>query len=349
MADGPAICCDARLMRVSVVIPAFNAERTLAATLRSVQRQTRPRVEVIVVDDGSTDRTVRLAEQWGARVLSKPNSGQADARNLGIEHAQGDWVTFLDADDLLAASYLQEMEKLAGTGAALLHTDAYLFSGRRVFRGMAAPDRPWAPRLEPRALFVELAARNFVFVATTVRRDALQRVGGFDGRINGVEDWEMWLRLAAHGYGSARTPVPLGMYRRRPGQVSADRQRMEAAIRRMWEIVDREYRLDDELRAVVAERRRYWELRVTPPSVPEQAWRPRARSWRHARLVRPRVARATLRGRGRVVAIFVALAVCETLLLAAVAPSFWSVAFAGATGTAAAVIVLVRRWLRGLA
>jgi glycosyltransferase involved in cell wall biosynthesis len=88
--------------RISCVIPAFNGERYLAAAIGSVLAQTRPLLEIIVVDDGSTDSTRSVAESFGTLVsyLHQENAGPSSARNLGISRASGDFVAFLDADDL---------------------------------------------------------------------------------------------------------------------------------------------------------------------------------------------------------------------------------------------------------
>ena len=87
---------------ISVVIPCHNAAAFLRATIASILGQTEPVLEVIVVDDGSTDDSARIAELFGppVRVVRQPNQGESAARNRGIEAAAGDWVAFLDADDL---------------------------------------------------------------------------------------------------------------------------------------------------------------------------------------------------------------------------------------------------------
>src|SRR3954470_20778567 len=90
----------ARDQSVSVVVPAYNAVRTLPATMASIEAQTVEPLEVILVDDGSSDSTVELATALGARVVSQANAGHAAARNTGVAAAQGRYVAFVDADDL---------------------------------------------------------------------------------------------------------------------------------------------------------------------------------------------------------------------------------------------------------
>lgn len=95
--------------RISVVIPVYNGARHLAAAIESVLRQTVPVLEVIVVDDGSTDHSADIARRFGDQVclLNQPNSGAAVARNFGIQHAQGNFLAFLDADDLWSERKLE--------------------------------------------------------------------------------------------------------------------------------------------------------------------------------------------------------------------------------------------------
>jgi glycosyltransferase involved in cell wall biosynthesis len=106
---------------VSILIPCHNAERWLPAALESAFSQTWPRIEVILVDDGSTDRSLDLARSFeprGLRVLSQPNSGASAARNRGLRSASGDLVQFLDADDVLAPEKIErQVARLAESPA----------------------------------------------------------------------------------------------------------------------------------------------------------------------------------------------------------------------------------------
>ncbi|MDQ3806198.1 MAG: glycosyltransferase family 2 protein, partial [Acidobacteriota bacterium] len=92
---------------ISVIIPAYNAERFIAQTIESVHAQTLPVAEVIVVDDGSSDRTAEVARALRARVISQPNRGLSAARNAGLKAATQPWVALLDADDLWARSKIE--------------------------------------------------------------------------------------------------------------------------------------------------------------------------------------------------------------------------------------------------
>jgi glycosyltransferase involved in cell wall biosynthesis len=105
---------------VSVIIPSYNAGPWLAATLESVLAQTWPALEIIVVDDGSTDDSRRVAQGFtgrGVRLVEQPNRGASAARNHGLQHAHGDFIQFLDADDLLAPDKLErQVQALSAAG-----------------------------------------------------------------------------------------------------------------------------------------------------------------------------------------------------------------------------------------
>src|SRR2546421_60897 len=107
-----------RLPRVSVIVPAYNAQETLARTLDALIAQTYPNWEAVVVDDGSTDRTSALAQEYAERdERIRPvvglKAGVSVARNSGVSRARAEWLLFLDADDLISGDYLQKMMAVA--------------------------------------------------------------------------------------------------------------------------------------------------------------------------------------------------------------------------------------------
>ncbi len=106
-------------MKISVIIPAFNAEKWIAQSLEGVLSQSYKDLEIIVIDDGSTDRTAAIASGYPTvRVISQPNGGLSVARNRGVEAATGDYIHFLDVDDLICLDYYTRMaEAIAATGA----------------------------------------------------------------------------------------------------------------------------------------------------------------------------------------------------------------------------------------
>jgi len=222
---------------LSVVIPAYNTQRFLAEAVGSLQKQTYPRLEIIIVDDGSTDGTAELIRElegssanegyFPVRGLFQANSGPAAARNRGIEAAKGTYIGFLDSDDI----WLPEK---AERQIALMERDptiALTCSGWHAMteEGVITRRVGGAP---PGPVTVEtLLQANLVGGPTTViaRADALRRIGGFDTRrdLIGIEDFDLWLKLALQadlkliGIG-----LPLVCHRRRAGQLTQNWRRM---------------------------------------------------------------------------------------------------------------------------
>lgn len=188
---------DSAARSVSVVVPAYNAVRTLPATIASIESQTVRPLEIIVVDDGSADATADLARSLGARVITQANAGHAAARNTGIEAARGRWVAFLDADDLWLPDKLErqlaEIERSPGirgiqTGAARVDDALTLL--------WVEPCERSDDQLADTVFF-----RNMPALMSTllVERELLQEVGGFDPSLVILQDWDLAIRLAQRG------------------------------------------------------------------------------------------------------------------------------------------------------
>lgn len=198
---------------VSVVITAYNASNWIGETLESVLAQDFSDFEVIVVDDGSTDDTTMVVAGFGERVycIHKANGGQPSARNVGIQAARGEYIAFVDADDLWAKEKLRlQVKLLKGTGVAWAYCDAYTFddkSGRRLGRFGKANRQYDGDILE--SLFL---AQFIPSPTPIIRRAVFEHVGYFDEHMKVAEDWNMWLKIAAH-YPVGLVPMPLADYR----------------------------------------------------------------------------------------------------------------------------------------
>jgi glycosyltransferase involved in cell wall biosynthesis len=217
--------------QVSVVIPAYNAMNYLPITLESVLRQTFTDFEVLIIDDGSSDQTAQWAEQLvdqRVRLISQTNQGVAIARNTGIAQAQGEYIAFLDADDLWAptklAKQVQCLRERPEVG--LVHTWMAIIdqqgqpTGRIVTSD--AEGKVWQ----------QLAERNNVYNSSVmVRRSCFERVGNFapDRQLHPVEDWDMWIRIATQ-YPFALIREPLLLYRQHATNSSKNWQAMERAF-----------------------------------------------------------------------------------------------------------------------
>jgi glycosyltransferase involved in cell wall biosynthesis len=216
----------------SVIIPAYNAEPFIERTLRSALRQTHSNLEVIVVDDGSTDRTRAIAEAASVsddrvRIISVPNGGVANARNIGIAEANGEFVAFLDADDLWHPTKIElqlaAMNRKTG--------DFYPAAVYTLSRTIDTDDRVTGNG--KRVLLSGYSFARHLYArpvgngsAILVRRDAAIVVGGFDPTwaargIGGCEDLDFELRITAK-YAIAAIGLYLVGYRQYPGNMSSN-------------------------------------------------------------------------------------------------------------------------------
>lgn len=206
-------------LKISAVIPAYNAERYVAAAVDSVLAQTYPAFEVIVVDDGSIDGTAAVLTRYGntIRYIRQENRGEPAARNSGIRNATGDFIAFLDADDLwtpdklqLQAEYLQ-----AHKNCALVYSDMATFSETgtvlRSFR-----ERFKFPFVAGK-IFTQLFSRNMFGSGSVVfRKSCVDVVGWFDESLLIGSDYEMWLRITRH-FEAGYVDKALLLYRQHPG------------------------------------------------------------------------------------------------------------------------------------
>ena len=192
---------------VSVVIPVFNGERFVSRTLASVLAQTYRHIEVIVVDDGSTDRSRDIVSDFAGRdhrvhLFNGPHAGVAVARNTGIEHSKGALIAPVDADDLWHPQKLSlQVEKMRRSSAAV--GVVYCLSAE-IDEQDQLITHPGIQALPEGEVLTRLIERNFLSNGSTplIRRSLLETVGGYDpslraGGAQGAEDWKLYLELAA--------------------------------------------------------------------------------------------------------------------------------------------------------
>ena len=210
---------------ISAIIPVYNRARMVGEVLASVAGQFRPADEILVVDDGSVDGSAEAAERFeGVRVIRRQNLGVSAARNAGIDQARGDYIAFLDSDDLWEKDKLRLQERFldAHPEAPLCHTDeVWIRDGRRV-------NPREIHRKEGGFLFLRSLERCLISPsAVMIRRELFQRVGIFDERLPVCEDYDLWLRITARypvGYLTDRLTIKRGGH---PDQLSRKMKAMD--------------------------------------------------------------------------------------------------------------------------
>ena len=209
--------------RVSVIIPAYNAELYVADCLGSVIAQTFINWEAIVVDDGSTDNTATIVRDLAERdtritYVFQENGKQGKARNTAIAHARAPLLAFLDADDLWEADKVAlQLQAMAATGADIVYSDGTVFDAEQKDGDVSFKVRTGLTA--GRAMFDHLLLHNTVPVASVLmRKSTLEAVGGFEERLEfqACEDYDLWLKAAKSGAVFFGMPDKLVKYRRHP-------------------------------------------------------------------------------------------------------------------------------------
>jgi len=216
-------------------MPAFNAERFIAETIASVQRQTYSDWELIVVDDGSTDRTGDIVKNIGladkrVKYIYQQNKKQAAARNNAFNNANGDWIAFLDADDLWHPEKLERQFKCINeTEADVFYTGGEIINDANEFISAYATVYGRYTGVEMYKLLFE---RNPVPILSVIfKRDWIAKVGpeDEDTRLTGCEDWDHWVRLARAGAVFYGMNENLFSYRRYENNTSSNYVNMTTA------------------------------------------------------------------------------------------------------------------------
>ncbi|MBW4523140.1 MAG: glycosyltransferase [Scytolyngbya sp. HA4215-MV1] len=190
---------------VSVIIPAYNAAAFIERTLVSVLSQTYPHLEVLVVDDGSTDRTVEIVNAWAAkdsriRLLQQPNQGVAAARNFAIQNANGSLIAPIDADDIW---YPENLQKQVQRLSSADETVGLVYSWSLDIDEIDLAIGDFSASVIEGDVSKTLVCHNFIgnASATLIRRDCFEKVGGYNCQLKelgaqGCEDWDLYLRIS---------------------------------------------------------------------------------------------------------------------------------------------------------
>ncbi len=240
--------------QVTVITPAHDSAETIAATVTSVREQTFGDWEHVVADDASRDGTATILDRLAAEdprvrvVVSDANRGPAGARNLAIEHATGELLAFLDADDRLLPAYLDRLVGLYAAASAegrrvgIVACNAYL-EGPAGRLPSTYADQHGDP---DGATLTGLLRSNPIFVSALCPAAVVRELGGFSTECWGSEDHDLWLRIVEQGREVIGTPEPLVVYRVAAGSVSSSRLGMARTTQATYRRALERGRLDPE-------------------------------------------------------------------------------------------------------
>jgi glycosyltransferase involved in cell wall biosynthesis len=207
--------------RISAITCAYNSEAFLNEAIKSILRQTLQPAEIVVIDDGSTDNTAKIAQSYaniGLRYVRQDNQGEGAARNRGIRETDGEWIAFLDADDIWADDKLQRQVEFAQS-----HPEIEMVGGNKlrwdVEKNMCLIVR--YGQVPSQNLYKELIVNNIVGDPSImlIRRTLFEKAGLFRTDLRIGVDWEMWLRIAKHA-SIGFIDAPLIIYRWHKSNVS---------------------------------------------------------------------------------------------------------------------------------
>ena len=198
---------------ISVIVPCFNQGDYLKETILSALASTYRPIEILLINDGSTDNSLELAQELETqhpevRVLDQANGGVTKARNTGISAAQGEYILPVDGDDLIAATYIEQGLSILSSRpeVKVVYCQAEKFT--------ETTRKPW--KLKPFSL-QQLAKDNMIFVSALFRKADAVAVGGFSEDMQlGREDWEFWIKLLKNGGEVVQLPLVGFFYRLTP-------------------------------------------------------------------------------------------------------------------------------------
>ena len=258
---------------VSVVIPAYNVARYIGETLESVFAQTFTDYEVIVVNDGSPDTEdfEQAIAPYLNRILylKQENLGASVARNTGLQAARGEFIAFLDADDLWLPAYLdQQMKFIRERGCDLACADA-IFFGDPSSEGKTYMDTLMATASAvDDVTFLQLvnADRSLITSGVVARREPMMQVGLFDEALRNAQDFDLWLRLCLSGSRLSYQRKVLLKYRCRPDGLTGDAINSHRRELRVFDKIEQSYDLSpsqrDEVSLVIKNRRALLEFEM---------------------------------------------------------------------------------------
>ena len=282
--------------RVSVIIPTYNCARFIERTINSVLSQTYRDYEVIVVDDGSMDETQTLMQQYNkpVRYVYQKNQGASSARNAAVSHATGEFIAYLDADDVWNPDKLaRQVEYLdSHPMCGLVHTEVSVIDEED--HVLHARFNQETNRAVPQGKCLrDILLRSHIQTLTVVeRRSAFNSANGFDLRLPVAQDYLHWILVVLHGFEVGYIPEPLGQYRWRAGSLMSSQRRLLEDFVKIYEIILNEEKIEQthglDMSRLVNERLydtqrqlAYLERRACMTTLARQRLRHLIRQWPH--------------------------------------------------------------------
>ncbi len=181
--------------KLTVIIPAYNCAGYIEETLASVFNQTRKPYEILVVNDGSTDNTADVVSKYPAvRLINKTNQGPSETRNRGIQESSGNWIAFLDSDDMWHPEKIEKVEQYIAANPQTDMISTAFYIGNEESWKKITPRRLYNPR---DSFFIQLYRRSFIATSSVViKKEILMKTGGFDTELLVAEDLDLYLRVA---------------------------------------------------------------------------------------------------------------------------------------------------------
>ena len=188
-------------MTASVIISLFDKEEFVGQCIESVLAQTHKDIEIIVVNDGSTDNSYEVARRYPVKIVNLSNRGQSGARNAGVLNSSGNAILPLDADDWISPEYLDRTLPLMVDGVGIVSTDMEIFGKTTGY----VPAKILTLKEE--------FAYNEIPVCSLINRKAFLESGGYTSKVDGYEDWNLWIDILKRDWKMAIVNEPLFHYR----------------------------------------------------------------------------------------------------------------------------------------
>ncbi len=224
-------------IKVSIIVPCYNSGKFITETLDSITNQTCQDWECIIVDDGSTDETVKVVRHYiyndsRFRLYTQENQGAPTARNRGVLHAQGEYIMFLDSDDIILENKLLfQLDILENNhDVGVVYCDGYCFTqfdNHCEISEMPVPAKKEFGLVKAQDMFRQLFFANRLTIhSALIRKNIINKYGAFLEDLFHHEDHELWLRIARHGINFYSMPQKLVLYRKQTTSMSTGRANM---------------------------------------------------------------------------------------------------------------------------